>query len=262
MSWEHSSHNLRGCTGEEDRCWGERGGVLIASLKVSASKLLLFFEELGDDEMDKYEKYWAPPLGEDESWCKAEWDLDSTRRPEEEERRRLGMVAEGRVGVVHVLPEGVLLVLPKGVKWVKPSGKSISGDELSGNSDSCPSNGLFKWIAYAVGETIDENEEVFIVRGEVEIVNGIVEGGIAKGLDVGGWKDSSIGEMGSDVYIGRAYMWGSERWGENGDMEGIEEERGTFMKGLLEEKASEGRGGGTFTWERGVLNESGREKRW
>jgi hypothetical protein len=37
-----------------------------------------------------------------------------------------------------------------------------------------------------VGETIEENVGVAIVRGEVDILNGRVDGGIAKGLDVGG----------------------------------------------------------------------------
>lgn len=41
-------------------------------------------------------------------------------------------------------------------------------------------------LGYAVGETIEENEDVAIVRGDVEMVRGREEGGIAKGLDVGG----------------------------------------------------------------------------
>lgn len=130
------------------------------TLRVSASKLLLFFDEPGEEEMDMYEKYCAPPLGELDSCC-----LLSTRRPEEEERRRLGAGTWGRVGVVHPLPVGVGVWGERGgipddrerdeeamerergdkgaEKWWKPSGRSRSG-ELPMMKESSSSNGLLR----------------------------------------------------------------------------------------------------------------------
>lgn len=41
-----------------------------------------------------------------------------------------------------------------------------------------------------MGETMEEKEEVAIVRGEVDMVNGREEGGIANGVEEGGWNES------------------------------------------------------------------------
>jgi hypothetical protein len=131
----------------------------------------------------------------------------------------------------------------------------MSGDELSGKfslSPPCPSKGLFRWMAYAVGDTIVENVGVAMVSGEVEIVNGREGGGIARGWEIGGWEDSvRRGEGGADagdmVRPKKLLLLWRERWGENG---GVAEEKGEVAE--EGESGMEMDGGGAKCW-RGVL---------